>query len=73
MFIDPFYFFIAFVVGLIYTFITKPKTEIITKYPTPHNTDIKYIDDAGVCYKYKVKISSCPQDKTNINNMSIIN
>lgn len=60
-YIDPFVFLIALCVGLFYTYISTPPPEIVVKYPTPFNAGkITYVDDAGVCYRYKVKKVSCP-------------
>lgn len=60
-FIDPFYFMIALAVGLLYTYLAAPVPDLIIKYPTPYNAgQITYKDDAGVCYKYKVKQAICP-------------
>ena len=71
-YIDPFYFIIAFGVGILYCYVITPPTEIIIKFPTPFNQkDITYTDKAGVCYKYNVSPAACPQDKKNIKAMSI--
>jgi hypothetical protein len=71
-FIDPFYFVVALAVGLLYTYLASPVPELIIKYPTPHNAGkITYKDDAGVCYKYKVKESQCPSDPNKIKEMPL--
>ncbi len=71
-FIDPFYFLIALAVGLLYTYLSAPKPEIVFKYPTPDNAGkITYVDDAGVCYKYKVDVASCPTDASKIKEIPI--
>ena len=58
--IDPYYFLAALCVGLLYAYLTTPVPEIILKYPTPENADgTTYVDDAGVCYKYKVTPVPC--------------
>jgi hypothetical protein len=62
----------AFIVGLIYTYLTNGKPEIIVKYPTPQNAGhITYRDDAGVCYRYKVKEVKCPINHKDIKDMPI--
>jgi hypothetical protein len=61
MMIDPLYFLIAFCIGLFYTYISQPNIELVTKYPTLYN-DLTYVDDAGVCYKYQVVETPCPND-----------
>lgn len=71
-FIDPFYFLIALCVGLLYTYISTPPPEIVVKYPTPFNAgQVTYVDDAGVCYKYKVQPTSCPANPAKIKKMPI--
>ena len=71
-FIDPFYFLMALCVGLLYTYVTTPPPEVVIKYPTPHNAGkITYVDDAGVCYRYKVLSTSCPSDSLKIKKMPI--
>jgi hypothetical protein len=71
-YINPLYFFIALCVGLLYTYITTPPPHIVVKYPTPFNAgQITYLDDAGVCYKYKVEPKQCPSDPKKIKTMPI--
>ena len=71
-YIDPFYFLIALCVGLLYTYVSSPLPQIVVKYPTPHNAGkITYVDDAGVCYRYKVSPSVCPKDAHKIKKMPL--
>ena len=56
MIIDIILIFSSFICGIIYSYVTttETETETILKYPTLENiNNIKYIDDSGVCYKYK--------------------
>ena len=63
----PEYFFIAFCIGILYTYLIHPKPSVIIKYPTPNNAGkILYKDDAGVCYRYKKKEVKCPANKSKI-------
>lgn len=73
-YIDPFYFFLAFSVGLILTYLMTPTPTIIIKYPTPENAG-KYIykDKADVCYKYKAEEVVCPDDNGLIKEIPIQN
>lgn len=65
--IIPEYFFIAFCIGILYTYLTHPKPKVIVKYPTPDNVgQVLYKDDAGVCYRYKKKQVECPVDTKKI-------
>lgn len=64
--IQPFYFFLAFAVGIFMCYITKPKPEIIVKFPNPWNVDTtvyksKTNED---CFKFKAEKVSCPVDKS---------
>ena len=78
-YIEPFYFIVtfAFVIFLSYIFIYTPKimfyyTKIVIKYPTPQNAGkITYIDDGGVCYRYKALEVECPKDKNIIKNIPL--
>lgn len=50
--------------------VEEPK--IVIQYPTPENAGkITYIDDAGVCYRYRAQPVSCPTDKTQISQVEI--
>ena len=65
--IDPFYFFMAFCVGIMFTYMFTPQPTIIYKYPNPYNTGkVTYIDKSNVCYKYRSKVVDCPKDKSTI-------
>ena len=69
-FIDPFWFLAALCVGLAYTYLCSPPPRVVIKYPTPFNIrDTTYIDERGVCYKYKIKETPCPPDKSKITNL----
>lgn len=53
-------FFISFIVGIFYVYISSPKPKIIIKYPTPYNADkIIYKSDSGDCYKFKMEETNC--------------
>ena len=66
-YIDPLVFLIALSAGLVYTYLSTPQPQIIIKYPTPFNVGkVKYVDDSGVCYRYKMNKVMCPNDKTKI-------
>lgn len=66
-YIDPFVFLVSLCIGLIYTYYITPIPQIIIKFPTPFNVGkVVYTDSTGECYKYKIKESTCPFDKTKI-------
>lgn len=61
--ISPFYFFIAFAVGLFVVYITNPPPNIVVKFPTPYNAGkILYKDKSDNCYKYTATKVDCPSD-----------
>jgi hypothetical protein len=70
-YINIYWFIGAFIVGLIYTYLTMKQPEQVIQYPTPENAGrITYKDDAGVCYRYKVVEVGCG-NPSNIKNMPI--
>ena len=68
---DPFYFLIAFAIGIFFNFMVKPKPKIIIKYPTPFNMNTIYKDDADNCYKYNLVETSCNVSPDDIFKMPI--
>jgi hypothetical protein len=70
--IDPIYFIVSFLVGLVYIHFTQAPPRVVIKYPTPVNAGkITYVDDAGVCYKYKMEKKNCPADKSKLSTVPI--
>ena len=66
-YIVPEYFFGAFVIGLIYIFLTSPAATVIMKHPTPYNLQTAtYQDSQSNCYRYKSSKISCPTDQSKI-------
>jgi len=73
-YIDPYVFFLSLGIGIFFSYILSPQARIIYKYPTPSNAGkVTYVDDAGVCYKYKSTKVQCPADKSIIKNLDIQN
>jgi hypothetical protein len=71
-YIEPLYFFIAFVLGMLYVYLSTPEPDILIKYPVPeHSDNIIYKDHADVCYKYSSEEVSCPSDKTKIKKIGL--
>lgn len=71
-FIEPWAFLLALGIGLFYTYLTTPYPRTVYKYPTPYNAGkITYMDDANVCYKYRVKKVQCPADQSKIKELSL--
>lgn len=72
--INPLYFILAFAVGLLYCYITKPKPTVIVKFPSPVNSGkVTYKKEDGSCYKYKADKDTCPADKSLIKAQPITN
>lgn len=66
-YINPYVFLISLALGLFYTYITKPETEYIIKYPTPYNAgNILYKDKAGICYRYYLENINCINNIINV-------
>lgn len=71
-YIQPLPFLISLAIGLLYVYLTTPYPQIVYKYPTPYNAGkITYVDDADVCYKYRVDKTQCPLDKTKIKELKL--
>jgi hypothetical protein len=61
------YFIAAFAIGLLATYLTTTKPEIIVKFPSPYNTGkVIYKDKANNCYKYSASKEQCPVDSSMI-------
>ena len=53
-------FFLAFILGMFYVYISAPKPRIIIKYPTPYNANkIVYKNGNDMCYKYSAEEIKC--------------
>jgi hypothetical protein len=50
----PIYFILAIFTTMLVLYIIQPEPEILIKYPSPQQSmsDV-YVDDDGVCYRYK--------------------
>ena len=63
--INPFYFFLAFAIGLFFVYINDPPKKVIIRHPNPNNAGKTiYNDDDKGCYKYISKEIECPSDKS---------
>jgi len=71
--IKPFYFFLAFAIGLVFVYFTSPPPEIIVKFPSPYNTGkIQYKDElTDACYVYAADANTCPIDASLIKHQPI--
>ena len=55
---------IAFALGLLYCYVTKPKPELVVKFPSPQNAGkVVYRNDDDTCFKYEASKVECPRDK----------
>lgn len=73
-YIDPFYFIVAFSIGVFISYVLAPPPQIVIQYPTPENAGkITYQDDAGVCYKYRKVNVQCPSDPSKVKPLNIQN
>lgn len=68
----PFYFFFAFILGIVYVYLVQPSMRYITKHPTPENAGhIVYQEKDGTCFIYQAVEIPCPEDKTLISSHPI--
>lgn len=71
--IDPFYFFVAFSLGILFVYISTPPPEVVLKFPSPYNAGkVLYKDKANSCYRYKAVDVACPKDKSKIRPQPIL-
>jgi len=62
--IHPFYFILAFAIGILYCYLTKPKPTIVVKFPSPTNAGkLVYKHDDESCFKFEASKVECPMDK----------
>lgn len=65
--IHPFYFFVAFAIGMLVVYLTKPKPNIIVKFPSPQNVDnVVYKGEDDTCFKFIASKEQCPLDREKI-------
>lgn len=71
--IHPFYFIVAFAVGLLFCYITHPKPNVVMKFPSPVNAgQVTYKNHDDSCYKYKAEKVSCPTDRNLIKPQPVV-
>ena len=71
--VDPVVFFVAFALGLLYIYITKPEPHVVVKFPSPFNAGkVTYRDSSESCYQYKASKTECPVDKTKIKEQPVV-
>lgn len=55
-------FFLAFVLGIFYVYISSPPIRNVIKYPTPYNANkIVYMNHDNQCYKYNAEEVKCTE------------
>jgi len=53
-------FFTAFSLGLLYVYLSRPKPQIVIKFPSPYNAGHVYRETEGdACFRYKAKRVPC--------------
>lgn len=59
-FIDPNTFIVSLSIGLFITYLILPTPKVIMQYPNLTNlNNVTYVDNKGVCYKYKKETVEC--------------
>ena len=62
-FINPTIFIISLCIGLFFSYITLPNSQVIYVYPTPDNIDkVQYKDEGGTCFEFNSSEVECPND-----------
>jgi hypothetical protein len=62
--LDSWWFWIAIGFGFLIAYIIVPLPTVVYKYPTLENAGkITYVDDQGVCYKYRATQVDCTEKK----------
>lgn len=60
--INWFSFIIAFLLGVMYVYISSPPIRNVIKYPTPYNANkIVYRDHNQLCYKFNAEEVKCTE------------
>jgi len=55
-------FFVAFLLGIFYVYISSPPIRSVIKYPTPYNANkIVYLNHNKQCYKYNAEEVKCTE------------
>ena len=63
--IRPFYFFFAFMLGILYVYLIEPGMKYINHHPAPENAGHTiYHDKNGECYVYDMEKVDCPTTTT---------
>lgn len=63
--IKPFYFLLAFCIGLFFVYISDPPKKVIVRHPNPQNAGkTVYQNNDESCYQYIAKEVKCPLDKS---------
>jgi len=64
---ESLFFWIFLAIGFFVAYMLLPKPKIVYKYPTPENAGkVTYVDNTGVCYRYKAREVPCPADKSQV-------
>lgn len=54
------YFIVTMLIGFFVVYVISPEPIIILKQPNPKNaSDITFVDDNNVCYRYGVEETTC--------------
>ena len=54
-------FFITFIIGMVYIYISAPPTRNILIYPSvDNNSKFQYVDKAENCFMFEAKEEKCP-------------
>lgn len=66
------YFFISFVVGIFYIYLTNDYKKVIIIYPNPDNLDkYTFVDKSDQCFQYELDEIDCPSDSSTYTNVKV--
>jgi len=68
-YINPLAFFIAFGIGIFFTYIFAKPKKIVIQWPNPENAGkliYRHEENKDTCYKYEANETKCPEDSSQI-------
>ena len=71
-YVDFRFFFISFVIGIFYIYISNEHKKVIVMNPNPTNLEkYTYVDKANNCFQYELDEATCPNSSENYVNVNV--
>ena len=65
-------FIVSLAIGLLGVYLYKPDPTLVYVYPTPNNVNkLQLKDNANNCFKFNTIQTTCPSDKSKIQNIPV--